>query len=146
MKNVFSIYFIICCLSVFSQKAYKFEYIKKQAKRVEFLDLSNEGFIELPESLENCKNLKKLKINNNRITFLPIWFKNFINLEELDISGNRKLNINQAFSLISKLPKLKKLTANHCNMFHLPVSIRKANALKEVYLSDNHIKYLPPIF
>lgn len=146
MKEFFSISLIICCLSVFSQKVYKFEDIQKQTKRIEFLDLSNEGFIELPESLKNCKNLKKLKINNNRITFLPIWFKNFTNLEELDISGNRKLNINQAFSLISKLPKLKKLTANHCNMFYLPVSIRKASALKEVNLSDNHIKYLPPIF
>lgn len=146
MKNLFTIIVSICCFSVFSQKAYRYEDIEKQAARIEYLDLSNEGFVELPASLETCKKLKKLKLNNNRITFLPKWFKDFVNLEELDISGNRKLNINQAFSLISKLPKLRKLTANHCNMFYLPVAIRKAEALKEVNLSDNHIKYLPPIF
>ncbi len=133
-------------IPIFGQKEYSFDEIKKNNVRIEFLNLSNESLIQIPVLVQECKNLKKLKLNNNRLTFLPDWLKNFENLEELDISGNRTLNINQAFSIISKLPNLKKLEANHCNMFYLPVDIRKINTLKEVSLSDNNIKYLPPIF
>ena len=117
-----------------------------KANKERMLNLSNEGLIDLPSTLKECKKLKKLTLNNNRITFLPFWFKELDNLEELDISGNRKLNINQAFSIISQLPKLQKITANHCNMFYLPVAIRRIKTLKEVNISDNHIKNLPPIF
>tara|TARA_B100001173_G_C16020703_1_gene561944 strand:+ start:333 stop:3008 length:2676 start_codon:yes stop_codon:yes gene_type:complete len=133
-------------LPLFSQKEFSYHEIKKNNTRIEFLNLSNESLIEIPLLVQECKNIKKLKLNNNRLTFLPEWLKNFKNLEELDISGNRTLNINQAFSIISKLPNLKKLAANHCNMFYLPVDLRKINTLKEVSLSDNNIKYLPPIF
>ena len=146
MRLYSTLILITAFLLGFSQKEYKYTDIEKRAERIEYLNLSNEGFIELPANVESCKKLKKLKLNNNKITFLPNWFKHFENLEELDLSGNRHLNINQAFSIISKLPKLKKLTANHCNMFYLPVAIRRLKTLKEVSISDNHIKYLPPIF
>ncbi len=140
---IFSVFIFI---SGFAQKEYQLVALEKKASRIENLNLSNEGLIDLPLKVQACKKLKSLKLNNNRITFLPNWFKELESLEELDISGNRNLNIHQAFSLISQLPNLKKLTANHCNMFYLPVSIRRAKTLKEVNLSDNHIKYLPPIF
>ncbi len=146
VKVTFLISIIFFSLTIFSQKEYKYSDIKKNAARIEFLNLSNEAFIEIPSIVETCKKLKKLKLNNNRLTFLPTWLKNLENIEELDISGNRTLNINQAFSVISKFPRLKKLVANHCNMFYLPVAIRKIETLKEVSISDNHIKYLPPIF
>ena len=146
MRAIFFISLLFYSITIYSQKEYKYADIKKNAARIEFLDLSNEAFIEIPSLIEKCQNLKKLKLNNNRLAFLPAWFKNLEELEELDISGNRTLNINQAFSVISKLPKLKKLVANHCNMFYLPVAIRRIETLKEVSISDNHIKYLPPIF
>lgn len=145
VKNAFII-LLFYSLPIFSQKEYGYDEIKKNSVRIEFLNLSNESLIEIPLLVQNCHNLKKLKLNNNRLTFLPDWLENLKNLEELDISGNRTLNINQAFSIISKLPNLKKLAANHCNMFYLPVDIRKINTLKEVSISDNNIKYLPPIF
>lgn len=146
MRFLGTLIFVLAILSGFSQKEYKYTDIEKRAERIENLNLSNEGFVELPSVVQNCKKLKKLQLKNNKITFLPTWFKDFENLEELDISGNRNLNINQAFSIISKLPKLKKITANHCNMFYLPVAVRRIKTLKEVNISDNHIKYLPPIF
>ncbi|MBK21480.1 MAG: hypothetical protein CMP63_04065 [Flavobacteriales bacterium] len=146
MKAIFFISFLFCILTGFGQKEYKYTEVKKNAARIEFLNLSNEEFTELPSIIETCKNLKKLKLNNNRLTFLPDWLKKIESIEELDISGNRTLNINQAFSVISQLPNLKKLVANHCNMFYLPVAIRRIETLKEVSISDNHIKYLPPIF
>ena len=146
MKAIIFISFLLYTLIGYGQKEYTYNEIKKNANRIELLNLSNESFVEIPPIVENCKKLKKLKLNNNRLTFLPVWFKNLENLEELDISGNRTLNIHQAFSIISKLPKLKKLVANHCNMFYLPVAIRRIETLKEVSISDNHIKYLPPIF
>ena len=146
MKLGFFISIILFSLTAHTQREYKYIDIPKNSARIEVLNLSNEGFTELPFSIKECKKLKKLNIKNNHLAFLPAWFKNLDNLEELDISGNRSLNIKQAFSIISKLPKLKKLVANHCNMFYLPVSIRRIKTLKEVCISDNHIKHLPPIF
>ena len=131
---------------LFGQREYRLSELKKTNARVEFLNLSNESLIGMPLLIKSCENLKKLKLNNNHLTILPDWLGNFKELEELDISGNRNLNINQAFSVISKLPKLKNLIANHCNMFYLPVDVRKISTLKEVSISDNHIKHLPPIF
>lgn len=146
MRNCITFLFVFGFISLLSQKEYTYADIEKKAAFIEVLNISNEGLIDLPPAIKECKKLKKLLLKNNRITFLPSWFKELENLEELDISGNRTLNINQAFSLISKLPKLKILTANHCNMFYLPVAIRRIKTLKEVNISDNHIKYLPPIF
>ncbi len=146
MKNFLVIVLVFRFLFVFSQKEYTIADIEKRSSSIEVLNLSNEGLVDLPSSVKKCKKIKKLKLNNNKITFLPVWFKDLENLEELDISGNRRLNINQAFSLISQLPNLQKITANHCNMFYLPVAIRRIQTLKEVNISDNHIKHLPPIF
>lgn len=146
VKIIFVIFLFFYSLPIFSQKEYKYDQIRKKSTQIEFLNLSNESLIEVPLLVQDCRKLKKLKLNNNRLTFLPDWLESFEHLEELDISGNRTLNVNQAFTIISKLPKLKKLSANHCNLFYLPVDIRRIQTLKEVNISDNNIKHLPPIF
>lgn len=142
------IIFLLSCSFFFgfTQKEYHLHDIEKSANKIEFLNLSNELLVDIPFSVRSCKKIKKLWIKNNQITFLPAWLTELKNLEEININGNRRLNIKQAFSIISTFPNLKKISANHCNMLYLPVSIRRLPELVEVEISDNHIKYLPPIF
>ena len=142
------IIFLLSCSFFFgfTQKEYHLKDIEKSANRIEFLNLSNERLVDIPFSVRSCKKIKKLWIKNNQITFLPTWLTELENLEEININGNRRLNIKQAFSIISAFPNLKKISASHCNMFYLPVSIRRLPKLVDVEISDNHIKYLPPIF
>lgn len=86
-------------------------------KKLDYLDLSGDSILVLPENLGELKKLKALNISYNMISELPEDFGLLESLEELDCSSN----------------KLKKL----------PASIGRLSSLKRINLSSNPLKNLP---
>lgn len=74
------------------------------------LDLSFNGIASIPQEISGLRNLEKLLVTNNRLTHsVPVTFGQLINLRELDIKYNGITSID----IISELPKLETLSADH---------------------------------
>jgi adenylate cyclase len=74
------------------------------------LDLSFNSITNLPDEIGGLKNLEKFLITNNRLSgSLPAAFSKLFSLRELDIKYNAVSNID----IISELPKLEILSADH---------------------------------
>ncbi|KAM0340985.1 hypothetical protein ACHAPU_010217 [Fusarium lateritium] len=74
------------------------------------LDLSFNAIATIPQEIGGLKNLEKLLITNNRLTHaVPSSFGQLVSLRELDI----KYNGISSIDIISELPKLETLSADH---------------------------------
>jgi adenylate cyclase len=74
------------------------------------LDLSFNAIASLPDEIGGLRNLEKLLITNNRLSqAVPASFRELISLRELDI----KYNAITSIDIISELPKLEVLNADH---------------------------------
>nr|AAY79378.1 adenylate cyclase [Fusarium proliferatum] len=74
------------------------------------LDLSFNAIATIPHEIGGLKNLEKLLITNNRLTHaVPASFGQLVSLRELDI----KYNGISSIDIISELPKLEILSADH---------------------------------
>ena len=68
----------------------------------------NKGTLKkLPDSIGDCKNLKKLKIENQDITTLPESIGNLSQLEYLELEANRLTSLPQSLSKLARLKGLK---------------------------------------
>ncbi|KAG8165094.1 hypothetical protein KVR01_005369 [Diaporthe batatas] len=74
------------------------------------LDMSFNLIMNFPANIGSLKSLERLVITNNRLSgALPDSFKNLLSLRELDV----KYNAISAIDVISELPKLEIMTADH---------------------------------
>ncbi|KAM0563943.1 hypothetical protein ACHAPJ_000151 [Fusarium lateritium] len=74
------------------------------------LDLSFNAIATIPHEIGTLRNLEKLLITNNRLTHaVPSSFGQLVSLRELDI----KYNGISSIDIISELPKLEILSADH---------------------------------
>ena len=122
---------------------------------IESLNLSECSISELPESIGNLTNLKKLKIRNNKeLSVIPDWINKLTSLELLDCAGcnvkkigdlngcvkltelvldfNKNLN---KLPNLSNLSKLSRLTASSCNLKNIGNDILNC---KELFILDIH--------
>lgn len=122
---------------------------------LEKLDFSDCGLTEIPNSIQNLKNLKYLKLRNNQIKSAPDWLNKLLCLQFLDLSG---CDINGSFDLtgLSKLtdivldynPRMRdlplgletltsiaRITASNCDLRKVDKSILSCD---ELYLVDFH--------
>ncbi|KUI62065.1 Adenylate cyclase [Cytospora mali] len=91
------------------------------------LDMSFNLIIDFPENIGNLKNLERLVITNNRLSgALPDSFKNLLSLRELDV----KYNAISAIDVISELPKLEIMTADHNAISQFIGSFERLRSLK----------------
>lgn len=146
MKRLFFIFGLLCVFVASAQKEYHLDDVLKSPNGIQNLNLSGEQLSSLPIEVRSCKKLKKLNLTNNHLQELPEWITEFSELEELNISGNVGLNIQKTFDQISALQALKTLKANQCKMVYLPIAIRHNKNLKHVEITNNFIKFLPPVF
>lgn len=91
------------------------------------LDMSFNLIIEFPDNIGNLKSLERLVITNNRLSgALPDSFKSLLSLRELDV----KYNIISAIDVISELPKLEIMTADHNAISQFVGSFERLRSLK----------------
>ena len=122
---------------------------------LEKLDFSDCGLTNIPESIQNLKNLKYLKLRNNDIKTAPVWINNLKSLTFIDLSGCNITNrldltgLSQVTDVvldynakmreiplgIETLTSLARLTASNCDIKNIDDSITVCN---ELFLVDFH--------
>ncbi|KAI1756579.1 protein phosphatase 2C [Xylaria castorea] len=91
------------------------------------LDVSFNAVASLPEEIGNLRSLEKFVITNNRLArSLPSTFGRLANLRELDL----KFNALTSIDVISELPKLEVLTADHNMISQFVGSFERVRSLK----------------
>jgi len=98
---------------------------------------------ELPESICQLKNLKKLILYRNDITTIPKCIENLKNLEELDFNLNKLTSIPKE---ISNLTKLRVLSLDGNKLETLPEEFGELTKLEELSLLGNKFSSLPDEF
>ena len=91
------------------------------------LDLSFNSIASLPDDIGKLKNLERFVITNNRLSnALPDTFNELLSLRELDI----KYNAITSIDIISQLPKLEILSADHNSVSRFIGSFETLRTLK----------------
>ncbi|KAI1131749.1 protein phosphatase 2C [Nemania abortiva] len=91
------------------------------------LDVSFNAVAELPEEIGSLRSLEKFVMTNNRLgKSLPSTFSRLSNLRELDLKYNALTSID----VISELPKLEVLTADHNMISQFVGSFERVRSLK----------------
>jgi Leucine-rich repeat (LRR) protein len=133
------------------------------APSTKVLDLSNRGLTQVPNSVSNLNELKKLILFKNQIDTLPDFIGGKDSLEKLSLKSNRlvliepkamdlpnlkelDLRFNKLVSIpdsMHLLPSLEILDLRNNQLKSLPSSIGTLKNLEQLYLSDNDIRTLP---
>ena len=92
----------------------------------------NNRFTELPSSISDFTQLKKLVLNDCEISTLPESFGMLVNLEHLDLGGCR--DFSKLPEDLGGLQKLTFLSLINTKISSLPVSIGELNSLEELVL------------
>jgi Leucine-rich repeat (LRR) protein len=122
---------------------------KKYFTRLQYLYLSNNNLINLPENIfNNFTQLQKLDLSYNNLTTLPEnIFNNLTQLQYLYLNNNKLNNLPEnIFTFSSKiyLSQLKNLNLSHNNLTNLPENIfNNLTQLKNLNLSHNNLTNLP---
>ncbi|KAI1181871.1 protein phosphatase 2C [Nemania serpens] len=91
------------------------------------IDVSFNAVASLPEEIGNLRSLEKFVMTNNRLSgSLPPTFSRLHNLRELDL----KFNALTSIDVISELPKLEVLTADHNMISQFVGSFERVRSLK----------------
>jgi adenylate cyclase len=91
------------------------------------LDVSFNSIGSLPEDIGNLRSLEKFVMTNNRLAAsLPATFSRLANLRELDL----KFNALTAIDVISELPKLEVLSADHNMISQFVGSFERVRSIK----------------
>ncbi|KXJ95996.1 protein phosphatase 2C [Microdochium bolleyi] len=91
------------------------------------IDVSFNSIASLPDQVGNLKNLEKFVMTNNRLSgTLPSTFSLLMNIRELDIKYNQLT----AIDVISELPKLETLSADHNMVSQFVGSFERVRTLK----------------
>jgi Leucine-rich repeat (LRR) protein len=104
---------------------------------LEKLDFSDCGLTDIPESIQNLKNLKYLKLRNNQIQSGPNWLSKLTSLEFLDLSG---CNITNRIDLTG-LSKVTDVVLDYnAKLRELPIGLETLNSLARLTASNCDIR------
>ena len=104
------------------------------------LDLRDQGFVTIPESVMQLEKLTKLVFTSNRLTTLPGSIGKLKNLTTLTLTNNKIASLPQGIAQLQNL-KFLRMNSNHLKVF--PESLTQLQNLFYVYLKNNQIKTLP---
>ncbi|CAJ2501172.1 Uu.00g040250.m01.CDS01 [Anthostomella pinea] len=91
------------------------------------IDVSFNSIASLPEDIGKFRSLEKFVMTNNRLSgSLPAAFSQLMNLRELDL----KYNALTAIDIMSELPKLEVLSADHNMISQFVGSFERVRSLK----------------
>jgi internalin A len=104
------------------------------------LDLSDNKFTKLPETVATLRNLEKLDLEGNQLSSLPESIINLQNLTILNLRNNRFASLPD---FIAELQNLTILNLDENKLASLPESITKLQNLTELWLGSNELTSLP---
>jgi Leucine-rich repeat (LRR) protein/GTPase SAR1 family protein len=113
------------------------------------LDLSSMKLTELPESIGQLKQLRKLDLGrdfskseseNNQLTALPDALGQLMQLTELNLSSNQLTTLPEP---LGQLTQLQTLNLSDNQLTALPDSLGQLTQLTELHLSNNQLTALP---
>ena len=103
------------------------------------IDLTGQNLDRKLVTLDVLK-VKVLILDSCDLLTLPLEMANLKNLEHLSLRYNPKMDWEQAFNQLQKLPKLKFLNLSHNELVHLPKNVVKLIHLTNIRLSHNRIE------
>ncbi len=116
-------------------------YINKDEKqKISELDLSNLGYTEVPEELQDFRSLKILNLGKNKLSSLPDWITSLNQLENLIIEGNQ---IEYLPEDIGNLKNLTYVWLSDNNLTILPESFCDLTSLTLMLVNENNLSKLP---
>ncbi|XP_032235104.2 uncharacterized protein LOC116616958 [Nematostella vectensis] len=104
------------------------------------LELSYNGFIELPPALGDLVNLQELYLQHNSIELLPDELGNLVNLKRLGLAHNK---LNDVPLYFGKFRQLEWLNISGNAIEVVPVFLLRIPRLKYLYLLCNPIENIP---
>lgn len=107
--------------------------IKRSAK-------DSEKLTELPKSLSQLKQLKRLELAGNQLETLPDSLSQLTQLQWLDLSFNR---ISMLPEFLGQLTQLQQLYLYHNQLTELPDTLSQLTQLQWLGLSENRLTKLP---
>lgn len=123
----FGAYRALRTLNISSNFLEKFPSFLCELESVVDLDVSFNLIMKFPDNISDLKSLERLVITNNRLAGpLPDSFKGLTSLRELDV----KYNAITAMDVISELPKLEIMTADHNAISHFTGTFERLRTLK----------------
>lgn len=108
------------------------------------LDLGQNRFSLFPESICNLYNLEFLSLSNNQITELPENIKHIPNSHKLFLLGKRFMPFTDESS--QKQFQLRELYLDNNQISFVPNTFDRLESLNSLGLSGNKIKFLPSCF
>ena len=104
------------------------------------LDLRNQGFSELPDTVLKSTQLNLLFLSGNQLTSVPRQIGEVKNLQWLDLYSNQLTSLP---AQIGKLSNLKVLALSRNQLTSLPGQIGELKNLQTLLLSGNQLASLP---
>lgn len=104
------------------------------------LEVSFSSKYAIPENISALVSLENLNLEGNKFVTLPESFSDLKNLKSLKLSQNAVINEDILFVLLSKMPNLKTLKADYCQIRSVP----NTNIyIQDISLKGNLLKTLP---
>nr|NP_001178314.1 leucine-rich repeat and IQ domain-containing protein 4 [Bos taurus] len=110
---------------------------------LQFLDLSQNFLEHCPLQICSLKNLEVLALDDNKICQLPSDFGSLSKLKILGLTGNQFSSFPKEILSLASLEKLYIGQDEGAKLTHLPECIKRLQNLKELYIENNHLEYLP---
>lgn len=114
----------------------------KNAATLEFLDLSRNTLLDLPDDLfEGLENLKLLRLIGNLLTFVPKAIMKTQMLTHLDLSSNNLTG--HSLSVLKHCTKLTHLNLSCNQIDHFPDELSSLTNIRALDLSSNYLSEFP---
>ena len=108
--------------------------------RITYLDLSNKGLTEIPESIGKLEKLERLHLNDNKLSSLPESIGNLVRLYELTLNNNQLSSLPESIGNLTSLYDLKLRNNRFSDASSLPNSIGNLTQLSSIELRGNPIQ------
>jgi Leucine-rich repeat (LRR) protein len=128
-----------------SSKTFNIDYaipILAKLKNLKKLWISDIKVLDL-KGISGLNNLEELSLDNVGIAILPDEISHLKKLREIDLDENPQLNIEQAFSVLSKIGALKVLWLEKNGLSTLPDNISELKTLEDLWLNGNEFTEVP---
>jgi len=112
--------------------------VPAKAQLLDFEELGyKHEYKSLKEAMLEPTNVYKLSLINQDIKYLPEEVAALTNLQFINLSYNKNLDLEQVFSIISRLPNIQFIALDGTNLKEIPVAISYCKNLKVLGLDNN---------